>query len=131
MAGAVSRENGKKGGRPKGSLGPAGIEKAAAREAFRQQVLAALSPMTEAQIAHSQGVYYMVLRRPDGSWVRATDEAQIDAGLAAGGELCRIYRQAPNHQAFAYLVDQALDKAPQSLQVTGEDGGPVVFRWQK
>jgi hypothetical protein len=48
--------------------------------------------MTLAQIDESMGIDYLVIRRPDGSLVRATDQAQIDAALAAGGELFKLYR---------------------------------------
>ena len=39
--------------------------------------------MTLAQIDESMGVAYLVIRRPDGSFVRATDQAQIGGSTVA------------------------------------------------
>jgi len=129
MPGESARINGRKGGRPKGTLAPKTLEKLEAREALRKQITAALTPMTQAQITHAQGISYMILRRVDGTFARATDVDQIDAACAEGASAFQIFTQQPNHQAYAYLVDQAIDKAPQHVQLTGKDDGPVLIRW--
>ena len=84
--------------------------------------------MTQAQIDESMGVEYLVIRRPDGSFVRATDQAQIDTALAAGGELLKLYRKAPNPQAYRELMNQGFGKPPKALQIEGSDGGPLEIR---
>jgi hypothetical protein len=63
---------------------------------------------------------------------RATNAAQIDAACAAGAEAVQIFTQAPNTAAFTDLLNRALDKPTEQIQLTGEEGGPVVhtFRWQ-
>jgi len=112
-------------GKPKGYKAPATLDKLMAREAHRQLVTAALVPMTQAQIAHAQGVSYMILRHPDGTFTRATDVDQVDAACAAGAAAFQIFTQQPNQQAYAYLVDQAIDKAPQHQVISGPDGKPL------
>lgn len=103
------------------------IEKEIERERLRRLVIAKLEPMVEAQIAHAQGVSYMVLRHPDGTFARATDADQIDAACAEGAEAFQIFTQAPNVQAFSDLMNRTLDKPPEQLQVTGQAGGPLRF----
>lgn len=123
----------KTGGVKKGFKASKTIEKELERERLRQLVIAHMEPMTLAQVAHAQGVSYMVLRNPDGTFTRATDLKQIDAACAAGGSAFKIFTQAPSTAAFADLMNRALDKPAEQVKVTGEEGGPVefVFRWRK
>lgn len=117
-------------GKPKGYKAPKTIEKELERERLRQMVCAALEPMTAAQIAHAQGVSYMVLRHADGTFARATDEKQIDAACAVGAQAFQIFTQAPSTAAFADLLNRALDKPAEQIQHTGPDGGvlEIVIR---
>ena len=115
----------KTGGKPKGYKAPKTIEKEMERERLRQMVCAEMEPMTQAQIQHAKGVSYMVLRMPDGSFARATDEKQIDAACAAGAQAFRIFTQAPNPAAYKDLMDRALDKPKEQVEVTGKDSGPL------
>jgi hypothetical protein len=135
MAGDASRRNGRLGGKPKGYKHAKTIEKELERERLRQLVVAHLEPMTLAQIAHATGVSYMVLRNPDGTFTRATDEKQIDAACASGAESFRIFTQAPNPASYKDLMDRALDKPKEQVEVTGKDAGPleIVIRkpWGK
>ncbi len=134
MPGPSARENGKKGGRPKGTTGilhKSTIDKELHREVLRQLVCAELQPMTLAQIEHAKGIGYMLIRRSDGTMSRATDEKQIDAALAAGGSMFKLFTQAPNVQAYTALMDRALDKPIERQEVTGKDGEPVIFQWRK
>lgn len=122
MPGDSARINGKKGGRPVGSVSQKTIDKELYREELRKLVVAELGPMTRAQVEHAKGVQYMVLRMPDGTFARATDEKQIDAACAVGAHAFKIMTQAPNTQAYTALLDRALDRPkeqPQELQVTG------------
>jgi hypothetical protein len=98
------------GGKPKGFKAPATIDKELYRERLRQLVCAQLEPMAEAQVEHAKGVQYMILRMPDGTYARATEEKQIDAACAIGATAFKIMTQAPNTQAFTALLDRALDK---------------------
>lgn len=112
-------------GRPPGALNLATIDKNHEREKLRAQILAHRDPMTSAQIQHSQGVSYMILRHPDGTFTRATDVKQIDAACASGAKAFMIFTQAPNTQAYTDLMNRALDKPAEQIQVTGPSGGPL------
>ncbi len=129
MAGTQSRENGKKGGRPKGSMSAASIQKMVdktrAREFAAALFVNELEPILRAQIEHAKGVSYMTLRHQDGSYTRATDEKQVDAGLAAGEPLMQLFTQAPNTQAFMALWDRTLDKPIERQEHSGPGGGPI------
>ena len=124
MPGNASRENGKKGGRPPGPA-QATIDKALKREELRRIVCEELEPMTRAQMAHAKGISYMVLRQKDGTFTRATDVKQLDAALAAGASTFQIFTQAPNTQAFTDLMNRALDKPAEQVQLTGAEGQPL------
>lgn len=123
----------KTGGKRKGFKAVKTIEKELERERLRQMVCAELEPMTKAQIAHAKGVSYMVLRHSDGTFARATDEKQIDAACAVGATAFQIFTQAPNVQAFTDLMNRALDKPAEQVQLQGPDGGvpTFIFQWRK
>lgn len=112
-------------GLPKGYKFQKTIEKELERERLRQLVVAHLEPMTLAQIEHAKGVSYMILRHPDGTFSRATDEKQIDAACASGAQAFKIFTQAPNPAAYKDLMDRALDKPIEQVAMTGGDGGPI------
>lgn len=126
-----AREN---SGRKKGFKFPHTLEKEKARaladQIARDIVLKHWPKIIEAQSAHAVGVDYMVLRNADGTFVRATDEKQIDAALASGDFAYRIFTQAPNTQAFTALSDRVFDKPVERHELTGEDGGPLVVQWK-
>ena len=123
------------GGKPKGYKHPQTlkrlVDKEEQRERARQIFREHFEPILQAQVEHAKGVGYMVLRSPDGTYTRATDVKQIDAALAAGASTFKLFTQAPNTQAFMALWDRTLDKPIERQEVTGADGGPVVFTWRK
>lgn len=96
-----------------------------ADELAREIVLREWGPTIQAQAKHAQGVSYMVLRAPDGTFTRATDEKQIDAACAAGAAAFRIFTQAPNTQAFVALRDTAFGKPVERVEHSGPDGDPI------
>lgn len=126
MAGNASRQNGKKGGRPKGSRSTETLDKMAAREFVRQRVTAALEALLDAQIANAKGFSVLVSRdAKTGKFTPVEAESQLK-------DATEIWLVKPNVQAFSDLLNRALDKPAEQIKVTGEDGGPVehVFRWQ-
>ena len=70
-----------------------------------------------------------------GKFTRVEDPDEVDRLLRAGteGEHFWIFTKDPSVQAFTDLMNRALDKPPEQIQLTGEEGGPVVhtFRWEK
>ena len=117
---AASRENGKKGGRPRGPSKRT-LAKEAAREFVRERVTAALAPLIDAQIAHAKGLKYLVTRdKKTGKFVRVT---QAMARLKKGEELVEVWEKDPSVQAFTDLLNRAIDKPaeqPQELKLSGE-----------
>lgn len=115
----------------KGTKQPKSLDKEVQRARLREIICKALEPLAEAQIQHALGVNYLVLRNPDGTYTRATNEEQLNKALECGAEQIRIYTQAPSTAAFTDLMNRALDKPAEQLRVTGADDGPVehVFRW--
>jgi hypothetical protein len=105
------------------------LQKELLREVMRERIVLKVDPhldeMVEAQAMHAKGVSYMVLRAPDGSFARATDQKQIDAACKAGATAFRIFTQAPNPQAFTALLDRTIGKPSEHVELTGAQGGPV------
>lgn len=135
MPGDSSRENGKLGGRPKGALNlrtlSANEQKAEARQVIRELVAEMVPEIVQAQAENALGISYLVIRDKNGSYVEATNKAQVDAALASGGESFRIYTRQPHQASASMLLAYAADKPVEPVEVSGEGGGPVVFTWQK
>lgn len=108
-------------GRPKGALNTATIsaneQKAIAREVIRGHIVKHIPAIIQAQIENALGVPYMVLRAPDGSFVRATDEKQVDAALAAGETSFKLYTKEPHLPAASMLLSYAADKPVEPIDV--------------
>ena len=69
-----------------------------AKQAVERAIYERCVPLTLAQMDEAMGIDYLVIRRPDGSFVRATDQAQIDAGLprADASRLRQAAQSAPD-----------------------------------
>ena len=132
--GQASRENGKKGGRPKGSLGPEQLDKIAMRELVRQRVGERLDELVDAQIANALGISYLVTRdKRTGKFIRVGP-----AMASANEETIQVWQKDPNVHACIDLLNRALDKPAeqsQQLEHTGKDSGPleIIVRkpWDK
>ena len=125
MPGQSARENGKKGGRPKGSYGPARLDKIAAREHVRKRVTERLDALLDAQIDNALGISYMVTRdRNTGKFIR------VGPAMAsrADEETIQVWQKDPNVHACIDLLNRAMDKPAeqsQQLEHTGKDMRPV------
>ena len=91
----IARENGKKGGRPKGTNAIA-AEKA--REYVITRVVKELDPILSAQIESAKGMF-----------VEETD---------AKGVRIRVYQRMPDTTVGKYLTDQVAGKARETMEVT-------------
>lgn len=124
MAGRAktARENGKKGGRPKGSKSKHTLDKEAQRELVRQTVYAELSPLLHAQIANAKGIHYLVVReKTTGKFLRVS--AGAAEKLNPDEEVIEIWEKDPSVQAFSDLMNRALDKPKeqeQEIKLSGE-----------
>lgn len=115
-----SRENGKLGGRPKGSKNPSTITKEAARLALAQLVYAHMEDLVGAQLANAKGIKYLVARDKTGKFKRLTedDTERILSGEESEVALIEVWEKDPNVQAFTDLMNRALDKPKeQELEV--------------
>ncbi len=116
---------------PKGYTTRKTLSKEAAKAVLRAMVVAELTPMTQAQVSAAKGIQHFVLRDKAGKFQKVTSAEAAVAAMNNPEAVYEFWARDPSIQAYAYLVDQALDKAAQPQQVTGQDGGPLVFTWQK
>lgn len=132
MAGQSSRENGKKGGRPKGTLSAATIGKEAAREEVRQLITAELVPLIQAQIENAKGIKYLVTRnKTTGKFIRVTEAmAKLRSELQPDEEVIEVWEKDPSVQAFTDLMNRALDKPKEQEQAVAVSGA-LVISWQE
>src|SRR5215471_828007 len=109
------------GGRPRGKKMLETLEKEQAREYVRQVVTARLGSVLEAQLDNAEGIRHLMMRGPKtGKFERITgDEKQIDKALKSKNA-CWIYTKDPNVPAFTDLMNRALDKPAEHLEVAGE-----------
>lgn len=126
----------KTGGKPKGYKAPATLSKEQAREAVRLIVLKHMDGLLSAQIAHAQGLKYLVARnKKTGKFERVSAE-RMEHLLASDSdselETIEVWDKDPSVQAFTDLMNRALDKPAEQIKHTGADDGPVehVFRWK-
>lgn len=95
--------------------------------------MADLDPMLSAQIASAKGISHFFLRDPKTKqFIRIEDPKRIQAALNAGeaGSFYWIFTKDPSIQAFTDLMNRTFDKPKEHVEVTGADGGPVVYRWK-
>jgi hypothetical protein len=117
-------------GRPKGSLNAETIKKEIARQQLREQVRAELAEMTAAQIAQARGLKYLVYRdRKNDKWTRVTPEMLEKGELQ--DELIEVWDKEPSVQSYVYLVNRTLDKPADHVELSGNDGSPLVLRWER
>jgi hypothetical protein len=126
MAGRAetSRENGKKGGRPRGTQSETTLEKAAAREYARQRITARLGPLIDAALALAEGFKYLVVRdKATGRFLRV---AGPNERIKKGEEIIEVWHKPPSNQAIRDLLDRAIDR-PKEQQLDMN----VTVDWDK
>ena len=119
-------------GAPLGTKWAATLKKEAVRELVRQTVTAELGPLLEAQIAAAKGIEHFFLRdAATGQFRRITDPCEIEQALNSGdeGKHYWIFTKDPSTPAFTELLNRALDKPAQHVEVGGEGGGPLRISW--
>ena len=133
--GQTSRENGKKGGRPKGSLGPEQLDKIAMRERITARVNQRIDEMVDAQIDNALGIKYLVTRDK-----RTKKFIRVGPAMAsrANEETIEVWQKDSSVPAFTDLMNRAIDKPagqPTQLEHAGKDSGPleIIVRtpWDK
>src|SRR5689334_6963147 len=113
-----------KRGPKKGAIYKPTMDKAQAREAVRTLVLKHLDGMMAAQIAHAQGLKYLVVRNAKtGKFERVSKERMEQLLDSHDDELERIevWDKDPSVQAFTDLMNRALDKPKeQEMEISGK-----------
>jgi hypothetical protein len=127
LAGQVSRENGKKGGRPPGTPWKSTLAKAEAYQLYREQVLKAMEPIVRAQVEAASGAVARVavaeLTDAGIRLRRVTTDAELSAVLDQGKY--RVFLEDPDLPMARYLTDQMVGRAVEHVEVSGPNGGPI------
>lgn len=126
-AGQASRENGKKGGRPKGSVSSHTLDKIALRARIFARVAAEIDPLLDAQIAAAKGTKYLVTRGADGKFTKVT-EAMALAWTDENQPIIEVWEEKPSTPAFTDLLNRAADKPIEPAQDVNVNAN-VNFRW--
>lgn len=106
------------------------LDKLAAREVLRQMIIANLTPMAEAQMANARGIKFLMVReKKTGKFLRV---GEIGAGkLNPNEEIIEVWEKEPSIQAFTDLMNRALDKPSEHVELTGAGGAPLEVRWRE
>ncbi len=97
----IARQNGRLGGRPKGSLS----KKTLLKQKIEEQLI------EEAQ-KHVPGMLQALVDAAQGVWVEVRKD----------GKAVRVYRKAPEVQAIKEYFDRIMGKSTQSVEVEGNLG---------
>jgi hypothetical protein len=116
-------------GRPYGSKNLATIAKEEAREFVRTYITEHLQPLLDAQIDNAIGIRHLMMHDPKtGKFERITGNAkQIDKAMKTK-TVFWIYTKDPNIAAFTDLLNRAIDKPAEHIQVAGEGNITIVGR---
>lgn len=87
------------------------------REFVRQRVAAELGPMIAAQIAAAKGCKYLVTRSAKGGKFTVVTEAMARLKQGSDDDIMEVWEKFPSASAFAYLLDQAIDKPKAQVDV--------------
>lgn len=120
----IARENGKKGGRPKGSKSKSTLAKEEAREYYRAKLMAEIDEIADAHISRCKGVRYFVTRNKTGKYELVTSADQVIAALNGEDDnIGEFYTDKPDMQAIREALDRTLDRSKeqeQEIKLTGE-----------
>jgi hypothetical protein len=116
-------------GKPIGVKWPTTLRKEEAREKVREFITERLGEFLEAMADNVTGIKHLMMRDPKtGQFTRVIGDAkQIDKALKTKNTFW-IYTKDPNVQAFTDLLNRAIDKPAEHIQVAGE--GNITIRWQ-
>lgn len=130
-------KDGRGGARPnsgpaKGTKYKPTLEKEAAREEFRKEVLRHLRPLLQRQIAHAMGIGHLYTRDKGGKFTKIENQSEIDRLLTEGVEDTDywIFAKDPSIQAFTDIMNRALDKPKEQEQEIKHSGG-IAISWQE
>lgn len=125
-----------RGGIQKGTILPKTLLKLEGKARLRELVLSELDPIVRGLIAKAKGVNHMMLRDPEtGQWVRLTEQEQIEAALnaegAEQGTTFWIHTKDPDVQAAADLLNRAIGKPVEEIQMEVTTNEPLAARMKQ
>ena len=125
-----------RGGIQKGTILPKTLLKLEGKARLRELVLSELDPIVRGLIAKARGVNHMMLRDPEtGQWVRLTEQEQIEAALnaegAEEGKTFWIHTKDPDVQAAADLLNRAIGKPIEEIQMEVTTNEPLAARMKQ
>lgn len=120
----------------KGYVYPETIQKEQAKAVMRDLILAELRPIVRAGIRAATGVDHFMLRNEEtGEFRRLTDPAEIEAALnhpgAKEGSTFWIHSKDPNIPALVTLLDRAIGKPVEEVQMEITSNEPLAQRMKK
>ena len=78
-----------------------------------------------------KAIRHLMMRDPkSGQFVRVTGNAEEIGEALKTDNAIWFYTKDPSVRAFTDLLNRALDKPAEHVQVAGANGGPLVIRWQ-
>lgn len=155
MAGKISAENGKKGGRPKGAKSTSTLEKEAVLKEFRQKILKSAEVLFNAQLQIATGQTYLYkiekeeIIGPKGgksyrnkkpelvtapweieAYLQGVAEGNVDDESDPNAAYYFLTTKAPDNKAIDSLLDRGLGKVAQTVNTEDEDGKklPLMVR---
>ena len=116
-------------GKPRGVKWPSTLRKEEAREKVRQFITEHIGEFLEAMADSILGIRHLMMRDPKtGKFERITGDAkQIDKALKTKTAFW-VYTKDPSIQAFTDLMNRALDKPAEHVEIAGE--GSITIKWQ-
>lgn len=104
-----------------------------ARERLREVVISHMDDMLQAQIAHAKGIGHLFTRDKNGKFTKIENGLVAEKLLTEGteGDDYYIFMKDPSVPAFTDLLNRALDKPADHVELSGADGGPLVIKWQE
>lgn len=97
MPGNASRQNGKKGGRPKGTLNPTTVDKIAALRLFRQRIVEHQEPLIQAHLKAAQSGNIQAL---NSLWDRLYGPPKESMDLDVRGSFTELVKVIHEHQVI-------------------------------
>ena len=92
------------------------------RQRVRDIVTPHILEMIAAQVANAKGLSYLVYRDEEtGKFERVRDVTEVDQDQVT----IEVWQKDPSVQAFTDLMNRAIDKPQEHVEITGQDGGPV------
>lgn len=84
--------------------------------------------MTKAQVSNAKGLQYLVYRdKKSGKFerVKALEDVNQDENTI------EVWEKDPSVQAYTDLMNRALDKPIEPIELTGAGGAPLEVRWKE